>query len=85
MARSAVQVLVEQHGSPHRDAKLAALDQPARRRCAHDAGYAAAMAAGAVAEAPDQAAVGLDLDLQHLVVFGAGEFAQGLTARRAKR
>ena len=85
MTRSAVQVLVQQHASPHRDAELAALDQPAWGRRTHDPGHAAALAAGSVTAAADQATIGLDLDLQYLAVLGAGEFGQRLTTRRALR
>ncbi len=83
MIRPAVQVLVEQHGSPHRDAELAALDQSVWGRRAHNPGRAAAWAAWAIAAAPDQAAVRLDLDLQHLAVRGAGEWLLGLDLRQS--
>jgi hypothetical protein len=82
MTRAAVEKLVQQHAGPHRDAELAAFDQPRRRGRRHDPGHAAARAARSIAPSADHAPVGLDLDLEHLAVLGAGEQVQSEAALR---
>ena len=54
-----------------------------RRGGGDDARLSAAGAAGAVARAADEAAVGLDLDLQERGVVAAGEGGEGLAAADA--
>ena len=76
MTGAAIQEFVQQHAAPYRYPELAALDQPRRGRRCHDARNAAAVAHGSITPPADHAPVGLDLNLQHLRVFGAGELAQ---------
>ena len=79
----AVDELRQQRLHPDRHAEFAAREQLRRCRRRHDPRQAAASARRSVAMTPNDAAVGLDLDLQHFSVLRAGKLAQAHAAARA--
>jgi hypothetical protein len=83
LAGSAVGKLVQQHAGPHRDAKLAPWDQSGWAWRGDNPADTSALAAWCIAVTVNNTPIGLDFNLQHLRVFGAGKVFVGQAALRA--
>ena len=83
VGRPVEQVLVQEHGDPNRDAQDALGNHAGGRRGGDEAGMGAAGTGGAVAVAADQAAMGLDLNLQDGGVLRATDGSERAAAAPA--
>jgi len=85
LAGSAIGKLVQQHTDPHRNTKLAPVDESCRTGRCDDTADTSTLASWRIAVAVNNAPIGLDLDLQHLKVVGAGKLFEGQPALRTLR
>lgn len=73
LAGPAIDKLIEQHTGPNRYPKLASIDKSCGAWRRDNPANTATFAGRRIAMAVDDTAVGVDLNLQYLRVFGAGK------------